>query len=301
MRLGQATAYAFPSDSEASLELAFALLGRGVTVRREPVPTQPGSPFGAGSIVVGGADRATLATLAARFDTPVTAINAASLAGLVALHQPRVALLAPAVAPVSQFVSERGAPALSPAWARFMLERQLGLSVTPVTDSDVAGGRLTAGGFTHLIVAEGADASSGGDGAGGTAGSGGSGGAGGAVLSTAALSAVQAFVRAGGVYVGERGQGAAVAEAAGLTGARASAGPPELQVPGASMRITLDPSDPVAWGLGEQSFSFDNQDPVLTPGPASRVVARFPTGSTAYALGLHGGHPRTAGDRRHPR
>ena len=85
--------------------------------------------------------------------------------------------------------------------------------------------------------------------------------------------------------MGERGQGAAVAEAAGLTRARSAAGPPELQVPGASMRVTLDPTDPVAWGLGEQTFAFDNQDPLLTPGAASRVVARFPTGPSSFASG----------------
>ena len=68
--LAQAIAYALPSDSEASLELAFALLGRGLTVGREPVPAQPGSPFPAGSIVVGGSDRATLAALATGFVTP---------------------------------------------------------------------------------------------------------------------------------------------------------------------------------------------------------------------------------------
>jgi Zinc carboxypeptidase len=271
--LVQAGAYSFPGDSQASLELAFALLGRGLTVRREPVPAQPGSPLPAGSLVVGGTDRATLAALAPAFDTPVSAVGAVDLAGLVTLRAPKVALLTPAGSgPGQPFFSERGAPSLSPAWASFMLTRRLGLTVTPVTDSDLAAGRLVGGGFTHLVVAEGADNP---DGTGSSS----------ATLSTAALAQVQAFVRAGGAYVGERGQGAAVAAAAGLTGARSSADPPALQVPGASIRIALDPSDPVAWGLGAQTFAFDNQDPLLIPGAASRVVGRFPTGSGFSASG----------------
>jgi hypothetical protein len=177
--------------------------------------------------------------------------------GAVALRAPKVALLA----------DPEGNTSLSPAWAAHVLGGRLGLAPDRLGTGDLAAGRLTTGGYDAFVVPDGTVEHGG--------------------LSAAALAALAAWVRTGGTLVAWRGQGADVAQAAGVTAVRASA-PQGLLVPGASLRVVLDPADPVAWGEETRGFTFDVDDPVLAAGGAP-VVARYPAGGGFWASGSTSG------------
>jgi hypothetical protein len=253
--LPAAAGYWLPTDSERSLELAFALQTRGVRLSRI---SGRGTGPSAGAIVEPGAvDRRLLARLAAAYATRPRVL-ASVPPGTVALRAPSVAMLAPTTPASSAGQPEHGTgPALSFSWWRFELEQRLGLSIAMLRPGDLESGRLSSGGFSHLLVAEG-------------------GGGGGASLSPSALTAVQTFVRSGGIYVGERGEGLAVAQAAGVTGTQARPAPPGLVVAGALLGLSQDTADPLAWGQPASAYAFNAGDPILVPGPAARVAARYP-------------------------
>jgi len=145
------------------------------------------------------------------------------------------------------------------AWMKWLLERRYGLAVDLIGGADL--GRLASGGYTAFVVPDGVIPTP----------------------SAAALGALQAWVRAGGTYIGVRGEGIALAQSAGITAA--SVDPPaDAQMPGVSLGVQLDPGDPVAWGERPSGFVFATGDPVLRPagGP---VVARYPTGGAFFAGG----------------
>src|SRR5207247_7858509 len=103
-----------------------------------------------------------------------------------------------------------------------------------------------------------------------------------------ALAQVQAFVRAGGRYVGWRARGLSIAAAAGLTAARAdTAASP--RVPGAALELDLDLSSPIAWGTGGRVYALDQDDPVIRFGDG--VVGRYPPPGELW----HSGYVVSAG------
>jgi hypothetical protein len=234
-------------------------LALAITLLARGVPI--GRVPGRGDVVVPGAvDHALLRELAAARRVPLRALAAAP-AGTVALRVPRVALLALAPGP-------------SGGWLRHVLERRLGAEVHSLDASAVEAGRLTSGGYTALIVPDAGIP----DG----------------TVRPPALGQIQTWVRAGGTYVGVRGAGAGVAEAAGITSARLAPPSAGLKVPGASLGVLFDEADPIAWGMGRTGFVFNNGDPVLAGGGA-HPVARYPGAEgffvSGYAEGtdaLHG-------------
>jgi Zinc carboxypeptidase len=147
----------------------------------------------------------------------------------------------------------------SASWMRWLLEQRYGLAVDELSAGDIAAGRLA--GHTALVVPD------------GTA----------PALSPDALSALQAWVRGGGTYIGERGEGIAVARSAAVTAVTAKP-PADSLMPGVSLRVHLDITDPVAWGENPRAFDFATADPVLTA-PAGATVAAYPTGSSFFAGG----------------
>jgi hypothetical protein len=171
----------------------------------------------------------------------------------VQLGAPRVALL------------DEGIATPSFAWARWLLEQRYGLSVDLIGSADL--GRLTSGGYTAFVVPDGLVPTP----------------------SAASLSALQAWVRGGGTYIGFRGEGIALAQSAAIT--TATADPPvDTQMPGVSLGVQLNPDDPVGWGERTSSFAFATGDPVLRPSGGT-VVARYPSGSAFFA----GGYARDTG------
>jgi hypothetical protein len=179
--------------------------------------------------------------------------------GGVALRSPRVAML-------GGLTDGSGNPSPSAAWMRWLLTSRYGLAVDELSDADIAAGRLASGGYTAFVAPDGSPAAS---------------------PSAGALNALQAWVRDGGTYVGVRGEGAALAQSAGIT-AVIAAPPADELMPGISLGVTLRPSDPVAWGERSRGFVFAAGDPVLSA-PAGAVVAGYPTGSAFFAGGYaHG-------------
>jgi zinc carboxypeptidase len=174
--------------------------------------------------------------------------------GSIDLRVPRVALL------------DEGITTPSFAWMKWLLEQRYGLTVDVIGSGDL--GRLASGGYTAFVAPDGAVAQPPADG----------------------LAALQAWVRGGGTYIGVRGEGIALAQAAGITTATAGA-PADPQMPGVSLGVQLDPADPVAWGERASGFAFATGDPVLHPSGGT-VVARYPTGNAFFA----GGYARDTAD-----
>jgi hypothetical protein len=184
-------------------------------------------------------------------------------ADAVALGAPRVALL-------DGLRDSAGLPSPSSSWMRWLLERRYGLTVDLIGDADLAAGRLTSGAYTAFVVPDGAPPA----------------------LSAAALASLQSWVRAGGTYIGVRGEGIAVAQSAAITTATATA-PADAAMPGVSLGVQLDGADPVAWGERSTGFAFATGDPVLHASGGA-VVARYPAGSAFFA----GGYARDTGPLR---
>lgn len=103
-------------------------------------------------------------------------------------------------------------------------------------------------------------------------------------LGTAALVALQAWIRGGGTLIGARTAGVAVARAAGVTAVRTVQAPPDLQTPGNPVRLLLDTADPVALGERAESFALNAQDPLFDAGTA-KVLARYPEDARFFVSG----------------
>ena len=179
-------------------------------------------------------------------------------AGAVGLRVPRVAMLA-------GLDDGSGSPSPSSAWMRWLLERRLGLTVDVLGDADITAGRLADGGYTAFVVPDGVPPTQ----------------------TPGALTAIQAWVRNGGTYVGVRGEGIAMARSAAITTATAVP-PADIGMPGVSLGVTLDTADPVAWGERPAGFAFATGDPILHAGGGT-VVARYPSGDSFFAGGYAGG------------
>jgi hypothetical protein len=243
---GGAAAYTFAGGSEGSADLATALLNAGIGVSRLPA---------SGAFAVSGSgDFATLRNVAADHGVSLVALDQAP-AGAVTLRAPRVAMIA-------------GDSGLSDAWARYLLQQRLGLAVDFISAADVATSRLSRGGYTALVVPDGAAAMN--------------------AINPHGLAALAAWVRGGGTLIGWQQQGVALARAAGVTAVTAVDPPPTLQVAGVLLRDALDDSDPVAWGEDASGFTFDTSDPLLSANGAP-VVARYPSGSDFFVSGYAAG------------
>src|SRR5438552_8931446 len=249
--------YLVRGDDARSLGLALDLLQRGASLRRVP---------GSGEIVVDpGADAAVVAAAAARGAGALPLAAGAAPASTVPLRPVKVAVLSAGSA-TSAVPPGNPIPTASPDWCRWVLETRFGLHVDVLGDGELAAGQLVTGVYTTLLVPDGDDALGG--------------------LGPAALAQIQAFVRAGGRYIGWRARGVAIAGAAGVTGARAET-PPGLKAPGTAVELQLDPSSPLAWGMPSQVYALDEDDPVLRFGDG--VVGRYPAPGDLWHAGYIAG------------
>jgi hypothetical protein len=252
---GEHPAYAFAGDSVGALALAAELLARGASVVREPVSGRitvaadaPGGTLAAGDV----------ASLAAVHGVELRGVGAPPGAA-VALRAPKVALLADLTPVVTGLAGRENSPMHeSHDWTRFVLRERLALPVDVLGDAELAGGALRDGGYTALVVADGQIP--------------------GGALSPAALAEIQAFVAAGGTFVGVRALGLEVARAAAITTVATRRPPRGFQVPGATFAVTVDGRDPLGWGAGGPGFQFDADDPILAPGTGTAVV-RYDAGA----------------------
>jgi hypothetical protein len=232
-----APAYAFDGSSLPALAAATALLREGVAVRRDPAT---------GALVVSG--DALDATLAATRDRAVT-VRAlqADPATAVALRPPRVAVLADDPSVTADPTRTLGQ---SSAWARFVIGSDLGMPVDIVTAAEIAAGALTANGDTAFVVPDGPLGAN----------------------PAATAQAVQAWVRGGGTFVGERTSGITLAGADGLSSASTTTGPTG---PGAIAAIRLAASDPLTAGLGATVDVTNVSDPIIAAATTA-IAAAYP-------------------------
>jgi hypothetical protein len=190
--------------------------------------------------------------------TPPPAAPAAA-APVTAAPQPlagrRLALLGDPAA-LASVVPGAEQPNAGTSWARFVLAR-LGAQVDVVDDPALAAGALA--GHDAVVVADGAPAS----------------------LSAPALAAISAFVAGGGTFVGWRARGIAVAGAAGLTQATATASGPATWIPGAAVAVGA-------------SVVLDNDDPVVVGG---HVVADYGAVLSGWSLSSPAGRPAIVDER----
>jgi hypothetical protein len=192
-------------------------------------------------------------------NSPVPPAPAAPVPAVVAaqpLAGRRVALLADpgALAPVAPGIQQ---PNAGTSWARWVLTQRLGAQVDVVDDAAIAAGGLA--GHSALVVADGGTVA----------------------LSPAASQAIDAFVAAGGTYVGWRARGIQVAGAAGLTAATIDPNPSHVQVPGAAVRVG-------------DAFVLDNNDPTVLGG---NVVASYGPVVSGWAQGSPAGRTAIVEDR----
>jgi hypothetical protein len=77
-----------------------------------------------------------------------------------------------------------------------------------------------------------------------------------------------------------------VAQGAGLTTAQTRETPADFQVPGASLRTTVDDTQAVALGMGKAGWAFNTGDPIVEPGTSGgKEVVRYAEGDAFRASG----------------
>ena len=258
-----ASSYAFATDDLGGLALVLALTKQGIAVGRAAD----------GTAIVADA---RVKPLAAAEHVALRAVGTPPATTPVAA--PQVAVLTDPIGTVADVPTESSLPlggtgvaaslAQSEGWLRWVLERRLGLTVHGVGEAELAGGGL--GGYSALIVPDGTLGQS---------------------LSPLALRGIADFVANGGTYVGLRAQGLAVAQGAGLTTAKTRQAPSDFQVPGASLRTTIDDTNAVALGMGRAGWAFNTGDPIIEPGSShGREVVKYATGdafrTSGYAEGV---------------
>ena len=245
------TAYTFAGDASRSLAMTIALLRDGVSLRRVSASstTAGGHELARGAIVVpGSVSVPRLRQLSSENQVEVVRLSSGPPdADTVELREPKLAMLG------------------SDGFARFVLDHVLGVDFDVLGAGAVETGALDTG-YTAVLVPEGT----------GTAG-----------LTPLGLVQLQLFVRGGGTFIGFGDQGLNVARAAGLTLALPRPPSADLEVPGTSLAMDVDPgASPLAWGLSERDFAYNTSDPIIEPGTSQGVeVARYSSGADAYQSG----------------
>lgn len=275
-----AAAYAFALDAALAQTAAFALMKDGVEVRRV---TDGGGGLPAGAAVVAGGSRSALDAARRTYGIRPVALSAMP-SDTTVLRRPRIGLYSSAGTDVTEllFASSRG-------FARWLLAKRFGLTVTTVLGADIEAGALSRG-IDVLVVPDGlATVVPGGQsvpnvvvtppGAG---------------LTPVGLANVQAFVAGGGTYLGWRTQGVVLAQGAGIAGDLATkAAPPGLAIPGLPITIDLHDGTVATRGLATRSYAYNVLDPILVGGGSP--IATYPTGSGLRSLGYTAGLSALAG------
>ena len=162
----------------------------------------------------------------------------------------------------------------STGWLRYLLEQVWQLPYNPVTSAQIAAGALTD--FDVLLVPNGVStvASN--------------------ALGPAGRKALQAWVNAGGEYIGWRG-GVDLAARLGLTTARIAE--PHSDIAGTLIRVAVDPASPLAAGVGAFNWVFYDYDIVMTASSPAHVAARFPAhgGQDFFVSGFARGESELGG------
>jgi hypothetical protein len=259
------TVYAFNTDSMAGLAMANDLLEQGATVARAATSfDSTGVHFASGAALVDGASIAlgTLNQDATTRETPVYGLTGYPVSHY-ALKAPKIALYAGTSVPTNPLQKGTGSgecgsvsSGTNYCEALFTLTQKDAIpasEITGVTTADLTAGALTSGAYTVLIDPA-------------------------ASITGAAATALQSFINAGGVYVGDATGGTTSARNAGVTALNTNT-VSGISTPGSTFDATWNTSDPEAWGFDSggwiyrEASSDPNYDPATLNGNGTTIGA----------------------------
>ncbi|GAB1819104.1 M14 family metallopeptidase [Herbidospora sp. RD11066] len=240
-------AYTYPLDSSSASALTFKLLGQGVALKRDLTTGVVGfSPT--------EVDRAELDELATSLGVTVSASGSAPTG--TALANPDLGLF-----------NGTGVSLTSGSYgeARYVLGKQWGIDLKPVTTADINNNTAAFTGRSVLLMPDGSNATGG--------------------LTATGQANLKTWVSNGGTYIGLRNQGTRVARAAGLTSTTERTKPAGYTVVGSHFRVDTATGDPVGLARPAEDFQFNNGDLILNPSTTGTNVLTYPNNATFWSNG----------------
>ena len=268
--------YAFNTDSADGLAMLNQLLGQGADVARAAAGFDAsGAHFDSGAALVSGSSipLGTLTADAAAWQTPVSGLPGYPVSHY-AVSLPKIAIYTGGTTvPTNPAIHGSGdgyCTTRTYCEAMFDLTQKEQIPVTQIsqlTSTDLANGALQSDGYTALIDPDSAISATTPTGPAGTP-----------------AQAVQAFVNAGGTFLGTGNGGATSARNAGLTTLNTNT-VSGISTPGSTFDATWNTEDPVGWGFDaggwiyRESSSDPNFDPTTLGGggaiPPATAVTTF--------------------------
>ncbi|HEY7047557.1 MAG TPA: hypothetical protein VH373_10075 [Jatrophihabitantaceae bacterium] len=283
----QQVVYAFNTDSAAALAMVNQLLGQGADVSRAGAAFDAdGTHFASGAALVSGVNLSTIAADAEHWQTPVYGLSGYPVAH-TAMARPKIAIYTGGTTvptnPAFPGDSDGYCRTSTYCEALFDLTQREGVPTSQIgqlTSTDLANGVLQSGGFTVLIDPGSTISAT-------------------TPVGTAGppAQAVQAFVNAGGTFLGTQAGGATSARNAGITTVNTNT-VSGISTPGSTFDASWNTADPAGWGMDaggwvyRESSSDPNFDPATLAGngstiPAATAVATFaPAGDCGGPAGF---------------
>ncbi|PYQ00361.1 MAG: hypothetical protein DMF82_22375 [Acidobacteria bacterium] len=285
---GGGSIYLASSRSNDAFVLANRTWKAGGEVRRATAAfTASGREFPAGSFVLKGLDRAAADAVARERGLPVLAVDSVP-AATTRVTPPRIGLYRSWV------------PNIDEGWTRWVLE-QFEFPYRTLLDADVRKGSLRDG-LDVIVLPDATDKTILEGNAPGSVPPEFSGG-----IGVAGAAALEQFVRDGGILVALDSAADLPIElfGLGLRNVLRDVSSHEYSAPGGLLRVTYDPSQPLAWGMPREGVVFvehgpafeesdhseeGEEEPALGPTgrPAPRVAAHFPDRDVLYSGWLLG-------------
>ncbi|GLW35870.1 M14 family zinc carboxypeptidase [Actinoplanes regularis] len=238
--------YTYRLDSAGAAQLTFRLLGHGFAAVRDPDTELIRVPAAGVTPAVDRLARSLGVTLAPR-TRPATG---------TAIDLPDVGLFRGAgISTTSGSYGE----------ARYVLGRQWGLDLKPVTTADINDNTPAFTGRTTLLVPDGGNPTGG--------------------LTAAGQANLRNWIAAGHTYLGLRNEGTRMARAAGLTSTTERDKPDDYLVIGSHLRVDVDGDSPITRGRPAEDFEFNNDDPILSPSTTGVNVLTYPDDDTFWHNG----------------
>ncbi|HEY3086890.1 MAG TPA: hypothetical protein VGJ59_02370 [Jatrophihabitantaceae bacterium] len=270
--------YAFDTDSAAALAMVNQLLGQGATVSRAATAFDAtGVHFGTGAALVSGMPLATLAGEAARWQTPVYGLSGYPVAHRV-VALPKIAIYTGGTTvptnPAFPGSDDGYCRSTTYCEAMFDLTQREGVPTSQIgqlTSTDLANGVLSSGGYTVLVDPGSTISATTPVGTAGTP-----------------AQAVQAFVNAGGTYLGSGAGGATSARNAGITTLNTTT-ISGITTPGSTFDATWNTDDPAGWGMDaggwiyRESSNDPSFDPATLAGDGGSIPPATPVATFAAA------------------
>jgi hypothetical protein len=245
-----APVYAFNTDSVAGLPMVNQLLTQGATVARAATSFDVnGQHFDSGAALVDGSsiDLSTMAGDATHWETPVAALSGYPVKHY-AIGMPKIAIYTGGTTvptnPAFHGTGDGYCRTTSYCEALFDLTQKEGIPTSQIdqlTSTDLSNGVLQSGGYTVLIDPASTISATTPVGTAGTP-----------------AQAVQAFINAGGTFVGSTAGGATSARNAGVTTLNTNS-ISGITTPGSTFDASWDTSDPARWGMDSAAGSTGNQ------------------------------------------